>query len=209
MSEHNLSKTVLDAMIAIQSEVQNPLKLAKGNNYTYVELDALLDVVRPVATKHGVAIVQHVDGEHLVTELWHTSGDSKTFRMPLKPSGLRGGSEAQMMGAAVTYARKYSLMCLFAIHGDKDEDAQPAKRDVSLSHAQKASPTPDLATIAANLSEAKKKSYLALTADPAWDRYVTETAKANGLPESEVTRFAIMKPEVVSEKFNEWKGSHE
>ena len=215
MSEKNPCKSVLEAMIAIQAEVQNPLKLAKGNNYLYVELDALLDVVRPIATKHGIAIVQHVEGDSLVTELWHVSGDSKAFRMPLKPSGLRGGSEAQMMGAAVTYARKYSLMGLFAIHGDKDEDAQPAKdpkikaaADLAVAQAERATPAqPDLAAMAAKVAPAKGKNDLAFTTDPLWDEYVFETARAKMMLEAEVRRYALEKPEIVSQKFYEWKGA--
>lgn len=202
-------------MIAIQAEVQNPLKLARGNNYTYVELDALLDVVRPIATKRGVAIVQHVDADMLVTELWHISGDSRSFRMPLKPSGLRGGSEAQMMGAAVTYARKYSLMGLFGIHGDKDEDAQPAKdpkikaaADLAVAQAERATPAqPDLAAVAAKFASSKSVNDLAFTTDPLWDEYVYETAKAKDLTQAKVRQYALEQPEAVAKKFYEWKGA--
>ena len=215
MSEQNPCKSVLEAMIAIQAEVQNPLKLARGNNYTYVELDALLDVVRPIATKHGVAIVQHVDADMLVTELWHISGDSRSFRMPLKPSGLRGGSEAQMMGAAVTYARKYSLMGLFGIHGDKDDDAQPAKdpkiraaADLAVAQAERATPAqPDLAAVAAKFASSKSVNDLAFTTDPLWDEYVYETAKAKDLTQAKVRQYALEQPEAVAKKFYEWKGA--
>lgn len=217
MSELNPCKSVLEAMIAIQAEVQNPLKLAKGNNYTYVELDALLDVVRPIATKHGVAIVQHVDADMLVTELWHRSGDIKAFRMPLRPSGLRGGSEAQMMGAAVTYARKYSLMGLFGIHGDKDDDAQPAKdpkikaaADLAVAQAERATPAqPDLAAMAAKMAtnQPKQVNDLAFTTDPLWDEYVYETAKAKDLTQAKVRQYALEQPEAVAKRFYEWKGA--
>lgn len=216
MNEQSPCKSVLEAMIAIQAEVQNPLKLARGNNYTYVELDALLDVLRPVATKHGIAIVQHVDADMLVTELWHVSGDSKAFRMPLKPSGLRGGSEAQQMGAAVTYARKYSLMGLFGIHGDKDEDAQPVKdtkmkaaADLAVAQAERVTPLmPDLAAFAAELAAKQPKTSfdLAFTTDPLWNEYVYETAKEKNMTQEKVREAALKHPETVAKKFYEWKG---
>lgn len=215
MNETNSSKNVLEAMLAVQSEVQNPLKLAKANNYTYVELDALLDVVRPVATKHGLAIVQHVEGDQLVTELWHASGDTKLFRMPLRPSGLRGGSEAQQMGAAVTYARKYSLMGLFAIHGDKDDDAQPDKdpkvkaaADLAVAQAERAKPAAqsDLAIYAAEYSKAAQNN-LAFTADPLYDEWVAECAKTPDWDAEKVRMWALKNPDQASQKFTEWKGA--
>lgn len=215
MNEINSSKNVLEAMLAVQSEVQNPLKLAKGNNYTYVELDALLDVVRPVATKHGLAIVQHVEGDMLVTELWHRSGDAKLFRMPLRPSGLRGGSEAQQMGAAVTYARKYSLMGLFAIHGDKDDDAQPMKdpkvkaaADLAIAQAERAKPAAqsDLAAYAAEYSKAAQNN-LAFTSDPLYDEWVLECAKTPDWDAEKVRLWALKNPDQASQKFTEWKGA--
>ena len=135
--------------------------------------------------------------------------------MPLKPSGLRGGSEAQMMGAAVTYARKYSLMGLFGIHGDKDDDAQPAKdpkiraaADLAVAQAERATPAqPDLAAVAAKFASSKSVNDLAFTTDPLWDEYVYETAKAKDLTQAKVRQYALEQPEAVAKKFYEWKGA--
>ena len=213
MSEKPACKNVLEAMIAIQAEVQNPLKLAKTNNYTYVELDALLDVVRPIATRHGIAIVQHVEADQLVTELWHVSGDSKMFRMPLRPSGLRGGSEAQQMGAAVTYARKYSLMGLFAIHGDKDDDAAPekakTKAEQAIAQAERATPAGhgNLADLADKMAESTQRNDLAFTSDPLYDEWVYETAKRAGQTQESVRYWALQKVDLARQNFMEWKGA--
>ena len=212
----------MQAMLAVQAEVQNPLKLAKGNNYTYVELDALLDVVRPIASKYGLSIVQHVEGDSLVTELWHESGDTRLFRMPLKPSNLRGGSEAQQLGAAITYARKYSLMGLFAIHGDKDEDAQPAmtakhKAAAELAVAQaegviSATPAkePNLADVAAKMAvngAFVQETNLDFTTETLYNEWIYEVAKEKNMTQEQVRLYALNNPVLACAKYQEWKGA--
>ena len=227
MSEHETPiKTVVAAMRAVQAEVQNPFKAAQGNKYKYVELDALLDVVRPIATKHGLSIVQHVESDTLITELWHESGDSRCFKMPLKTSNLHGGSEAQEFGAAITYARKYSLMGLFAIHGDRDDDAKPKEKDDAkpalkkspdprldelIASAEKVQPAePNLAAVAEKMAKTHKNlrvNDLAWMDDPSFEDFIYETAKEKNLSQEDVRLHALKNPEHARQVFTRWKGA--
>ena len=45
------------ALAAFQGEVKDPLKDGKANYGKYVQLDGLLDAIRPVLSKHGLSVL--------------------------------------------------------------------------------------------------------------------------------------------------------
>lgn len=171
---------LVKALVAIQKEMQNPLKF-HGERYPYVELDTILDVIRPIASAHGVAILQYMgEGEPLtlVTELAHESGESRCFSIPLKSADLKGGSAAQNLGASVTYARKYALMALFAIMGERDTDADPEKIPGRYA-PQKLEPKKLPPDINFNTLEWLRK-------DIRWPEYIEDLARIRDLPTAQV-----------------------
>ena len=119
------------AFVAALAELTNPPKNAKANlghgkPHQYADLASILNLVRPVLAKHGLAVTQDVsldDGRlGITTTVHHLSGDVLRFG-PL--TGPLGG-KWQEIGTAITYARRYALCAALGIAGDDDNDAPTA-----------------------------------------------------------------------------------
>jgi hypothetical protein len=90
---------------------------------SYASLDSVLDAVTPVLCKHGLAIVQLMEkGNILKTHLFHESGEFLTSEYELPEY-----QENQKKGAALTYARRYSVCALLSITADEDDDGNATK----------------------------------------------------------------------------------
>jgi hypothetical protein len=125
-----MTAKVAAAFVAAQAELTNPPKKSKANtgtySYTYADLPAIIDHVRPVLAKHGLGISQDVlmeDGRLLIrTRIIHSSGECMDFG-PL--AGSVGG-DWQKVGSGITYARRYALAAALGIAADEDDDAATA-----------------------------------------------------------------------------------
>jgi hypothetical protein len=125
-----MTAKIAAAFVAAQAELTNPPKKSKANtgtySYTYADLPAIIDHVRPVLAKHGLGISQDVlmeDGRLLIrTRIIHSSGECLEFG-PL--AGSVGG-EWQKVGSGITYARRYALAAALGIAADEDDDAATA-----------------------------------------------------------------------------------
>ena len=109
------------AVIAAQSAAE-ALKKASSNpafKTKYADLSSVIEAVVPALNKAGVGVMQfpHFDGETVTvqTVLCHESGSNVTHRLTIRPSKL----DAQGIGSAITYGRRYSLL---AISGAAPED---------------------------------------------------------------------------------------
>lgn len=137
--------TKLDAaLVAANTELTNPRKDKTANtghfSYTYADLASILDHVRPVLARHGLAVTQDVvmaEGRvQVFTLLHHVSGETRTYG----PLVGRAADSWQQLGSAITYARRYALTACLGIAGDEDTDTQ----DIPAKPAQRSSsPAPD------------------------------------------------------------------
>lgn len=121
-------KAITSALVKAQTELKNPDKNQQGYGYRYTDLASILDQVKPVLSKNGLTIVQTAsdDGNGKVgvsTLLLHESGEfiSDTLRLPIPE--MKGTTATQAAGAAITYARRYSLSAMLNIASDEDTDA--------------------------------------------------------------------------------------
>ena len=90
---------------------------------SYASLDSVLDAVTPALCKHGLAIVQLMEkGNILKTHLFHESGEVLTSEYELPDI-----QDNQKKGAALTYARRYSVCALLSITADEDDDGNATK----------------------------------------------------------------------------------
>ena len=93
----------------------------------YASLDTIIDEVRPLLAKHGLAVLQFPggDGEKftLRSMLIHESGEwieSEPITMrPVK-------NDPQGIGSCNTYARRYSLSSLLSLNTGEDDDGNDA-----------------------------------------------------------------------------------
>lgn len=115
------------AIAPIPKEGVNPFHKSK-----YVTLDAIVNAVTPILSQHGLAIVQLTKADEagrfvLITQLWHTEGESleSVYILPHLAECSAPGSKTnpnQVMGSAITYARRYAITALLNIAADEDDD---------------------------------------------------------------------------------------
>lgn len=117
------------AIAKAQLEMQNPKFDSENPHFRnkYASLAAVRDAVVPCFAKHDVAIMQDVTTENglvkCTTHLMHSSGQSTVFgplTLPVQKADIQG------YGAAITYARRYSLQAAANVVGDADDDGNAA-----------------------------------------------------------------------------------
>lgn len=94
----------------------------------YADLATVTETVRPILAANGLAYLQGVsDGDKVVTvttRLVHKSGEwiEDSMSMPT------GKGDAQAVGSAVTYGRRYALMALLGLAPDDDDGAAASRQ---------------------------------------------------------------------------------
>lgn len=104
---------------AIKKDKRNP-----AFKTSYASLDAILAAVDPSLCANGLVVIQTFEaGEApvLVSRLIHESGEVIESRYPLPVIG-----DPQKFGAAITYARRYSICALLGVTADEDDDGAAA-----------------------------------------------------------------------------------
>lgn len=97
----------------------------------YADLTAIVETVRPILAANGLAVAQfpdELDGEPaLTTRLVHSSGEyvEATTPLALAPRGAK--PNAQEVGSATTYARRYGLQAVLGLVAE-DDDGNAASR---------------------------------------------------------------------------------
>lgn len=120
------------ALVAAQAEVENATKNADNPFYksSYADLGEVLRVSKPVFAKHGISIVQMPGMEPgqatLENIILHESGEwiAHTAGAPLAPKETKDGpkpADAQSLGSAITYLRRYSLAAIAGITQEDDD----------------------------------------------------------------------------------------
>jgi hypothetical protein len=95
--------------------------------FRYAPLSSGLDIVRKTLGRHEIAAMQATAIDHAVgivnvlTTLAHSSGEWISSDWPV--CSLEDMASPKRMGAALTYARRYSLFALVGIAGEDDLDA--------------------------------------------------------------------------------------
>lgn len=101
-------------------------KTGRNYVYRYADLADIAAVVLPALGRHGLAFcastVLTAPGRvALVCELRHVSGESIRCDWPLPDT-----TDAQTLGSAITYGRRYSLMAMTGVHpAAEDEFSRP------------------------------------------------------------------------------------
>jgi hypothetical protein len=125
------------AMAKAQAELVNPIKsltavLERSRNgmgpisYRYAPLSAGLDILRKTLSKYELAAIQttRIDTDRglvlLTTTLAHSSGECISGVWPVCQISDMG--HPKLMGAALTYARRYCLFTIVGLAGEDDLD---------------------------------------------------------------------------------------
>ena len=151
------------AIVKANAAVMNAVKDSKNpvHRSDYASLEAVLATVKPVYADHGLAIMQFpgyeptpesAHGEGVVTLetlVIHESGEtvhSASAAAPVAPQTTKDGRilavDAEKIGSAITYLRRYSLVSLAGI-GSEDDDGNGTRQ---------AEPAVNLADFAKNVA---------------------------------------------------------
>src|SRR4051794_13018710 len=112
---------------SLTAQLESGQRATRGPSFRYAPLSAGLDIVRRTLGTHELAVIQttHLDPQGtvllLTTTLVHGSGEWIAATWPV--CRLADLSQPKLMGAALTYARRYGLFTLVGLAGEDDVDA--------------------------------------------------------------------------------------
>jgi len=115
------------ALSMAQAEIENATKGSVNPHFKsrYADLAEVLNTVRPVLSKHGLAVIQSTEANHemvsVTTAIVHKDGGYVSSTASCVPAKWDG----QGVGAATTYLRRYSLAAMVSI-AQEDDDGQSA-----------------------------------------------------------------------------------
>jgi len=132
MQSENINE--LGAALAKAQAVITGAKQDKANPYfksRYADLSSVWDACRKALTDQGLSVVQTTQYNEqnllvLMTTLVHSSGQWIKGQMPV----LTTKQDAQSMGSALTYARRYALAAIAGVAPDDDDDGNQASHPV-------------------------------------------------------------------------------
>lgn len=138
MQSDNINE-LATALARAQGEIENASKASVNPHFRskYADLAECLNTVRPVFSKHGLAVTQFPSYENgivsVTTVLTHASGQwmKGVISAPVSKQ------DAQGVGSATTYCRRYALAAVAGI-AQEDDDANSA-----VGHAKKPEPARD------------------------------------------------------------------
>ncbi len=157
---------------ALQRDGLNPHFKSK-----YVTLETVMATVLPILNRHGVLLIQGTDfddsGDVLFTKLIHAdTGETAESVMRLRVSK----DDAQGLGSAMTYARRYAIMGMLGLVADADDDGNAASAPKKPAKKPKAD---DNGVLPANWQELEAlfKPY----GQQVWDEWLSLGAVTRGL----------------------------
>jgi threonine dehydrogenase-like Zn-dependent dehydrogenase len=126
-------KEIAGALVKAQTEIKAAIKDATNPFFKnkYADLASVIEAVRIPLNKAGISFLQPASAdEHGViveTVLLHSSGEwiSESLHMPVNKQ------DAQAVGSAITYGRRYGLQSLCGVPSE-DDDGERATKTVSM-----------------------------------------------------------------------------
>jgi hypothetical protein len=125
------------ALSKVQAKLTNPvkdktakvtMKTGGAYSYNYADLASILDLVRPLLSAEGLALLQfpevELGGVAIRTVLAHKSGEWVESRLAAKVEDSR----PQSIGAAITYLRRYAAQSVVGIAAEEDDDAASTEK---------------------------------------------------------------------------------
>lgn len=118
------------ALVEFQSKLTSiPKNREAGQgkfSFTYSDLSDILNTVRPILAACKLSIVQNVkqDGNTLLLEttLLHESGEAISMAFPFVVNTF---IDMQKYGAAISYMRRYSLLCVLCLNSEDEMEQIP------------------------------------------------------------------------------------
>lgn len=97
-------------------------------NSNYVDINGALDAIEPILYKHGLLLIQPITDNHvcsIVIDIDNGERLESVLRLP-------DLQDAQKVGSAITYYRRYTLLSLFSMQTEDDDGnkaSEPQKHE--------------------------------------------------------------------------------
>lgn len=136
------------ALAQAQGEIENANKGSKNPHFNnkYADLAEVLNTVRPVFSKYGLSVTQHAGSVYLEgklhavveTQVQHSSGEwqRSVLLVPVAKA------DAQGLGGAVTYGRRYGLSAVAGIAQEDDDGNAASGAAAGRKPSEKKEPAP-------------------------------------------------------------------
>jgi hypothetical protein len=143
MNTEHATPELFAAIAKAQSEVENATKGSTNPHFKskYADLAEVLNTVRPTFAKHGLSLLQSTAFEgslvSVTTVVAHESGGHVSSVASCVPAK----SDAQGIGAATTYLRRYGLAAMTGVAQEDDDGAGAShnREPVPVTEARKSS----------------------------------------------------------------------
>lgn len=132
LQSENIADLMKD-LVQLQAELPTMPKDSIGYGYNYTSLDTIVSTIKPIMAKHNLAFMQSVGGLEnvtITTRIFNAMGQYIEDTVQLPTIQANKMNNAQVLGAVITYMRRYTLCALLGITADEDVDAAlPAKEE--------------------------------------------------------------------------------
>ena len=121
--------------VAVKKNAKNPF--FKSN---YADINSVIDSINPILDELGIVFTQcpnFIDGVDVLTTRISIADDPKEF-IESNVRLLLPSADMQKLGSAITYARRYALISMFALETE-DDDGNTASKKVSKKGTKKES----------------------------------------------------------------------
>lgn len=160
MQKSDSIKELATALAKAQGQLENASKSSTNPHFKskYADLAEVINTVRPVFAEHGLSVMQCPSFEAGVvsveTVVMHSSGEwmASTVSAPVSKQ------DAQGVGSAITYCRRYSLAAVAGI-AQEDDDANSAVGKAPTKPAAKQKQSLNDERFAAALTKVKAGDY--------------------------------------------------
>lgn len=185
---------IFKALSSFRAVLQQPSKDAKNPFFksTYVTLDGVVKAIDEAIKNTGLSYSQEATSEgnqiSVSTHVFHESGEFISFD-PLTLPATK--ADAQGIGSAVTYAKRYALGAVFGVTSDIDDDGNEAsgknlsKRTSSNKSNQTSNPPKEKREVDSN-ADANSKNLSKAQQDMAIQK-MTEFSNAQSMTLQEAT----------------------
>lgn len=121
---------LVKALSKAQGSFNAITKGSKGYNYKYADLSSVLGGIQEGLAENGLCIVHTTIAQEnkLITTLFHESGEWIATEIPLTYSASDKTNVNQARGAAITYSRRYNILCLLNLATDDDDGESSAPK---------------------------------------------------------------------------------
>lgn len=178
LQSENINELVT-ALSKAQGEISPAIKDNVNPHFKskYADLSSVWNACRQPLSKNGLAIIQTMGHDdkgqlQLITTLAHASGQWIRSSLPV----VTNKNDAQGIGSALTYMRRYSLSAMVGIAPDEDDDGEEAMNRLKKNQSN-ANIKPHQVENLITVEQAKELVRILSECDPIYQKKIWATLK--------------------------------